>query len=69
MGDCQKHAGMVINGLNGEIVVDGVTYNGVMTPQGELLDDLKIAAVLTYERNSWGNDFGDCSPADVAKAR
>ena len=69
MGDCQKHAGMVINGLNGELVVDGVTYNGVMTPQGELLDDLKIAAVLTYERNSWGNDFGGCSPEEVAKAR
>ena len=31
--------------------------------------DIEIAAVLTYERNSWGNDFGDCKPEDVAAAR
>lgn len=69
MGDCAKHAGIVINGMTGEIEVDGVKYNGVMTPQGELLSDIEIAAVLTYERNTWGNDFGDCLPEDVAKAR
>lgn len=69
MGDCVKHAGIVIRGLNGEIVVNGVTYNGVMTPQGDLLNDEKIAAVITYERLSWGNDFGLCMPADVAQAR
>ena len=69
MGDCAKHAGIVINGLQGEIEVDGVTYNGVMTPQGDLLTDLEIAAVITYERFSWGNDFGVCMPEQVAAAR
>ena len=69
MGDCKKHAGIVINGMQGEIVVDGVTYNGIMTPQGQMLNDLQIAAVISYERMSWGNDFGLCMPADVAAAR
>ena len=69
MGDCAKHAGIVIDGMTGEIEVDGVKYNGVMTPQGDLLSDIEIAAVLTYERNSWGNEFGDCKPEDVAAAR
>jgi len=69
MGDCATHAGIVINGMTGPLEVDGVTYNGVMTPQGALLSDIEIAAVLTYERNSWGNDYGDCTPDDVAKAR
>lgn len=69
MGDCVSHAGLVINGLTGEMVVDGVTYNGVMTPQGELLNDLQIAAVISYARNSWGNDYGFCAPDDVARAR
>ena len=69
MGDCVNHAAIVIYGLQGEIVVDGQTYNGVMTPQGDMLDDLQIAAVATYERNTWGNAFGDCTPVDVAKAR
>lgn len=69
MGDCAKHAGIVINGLQGELVVDGVTYNGVMTPQGAMLDDVKIAAVISYERQSWGNDYGFCTPDDVKAAR
>ena len=68
MGDCTKHAGYVIKGLNGEIEVNGVKYNGAMPPQPGL-SDVELAAVLTYERNSWGNDFGLCLPEDVAKAR
>ncbi len=69
MGDCAKHAGIVLNGLTGEIVVDGVKYNGVMVPMKDLLDDLSIAAVMTFERNSWGNDYGDCMPETVAEVR
>ena len=69
MGDCTNHAKIVIEGLTGEIEVDGVKYNGVMTPQGDLLSDIEIAAVTTYVRNSWGNDYGDCTPEDVAGAR
>ncbi|MCB9679218.1 MAG: cytochrome c [Alphaproteobacteria bacterium] len=69
MGDCVKHAAIVIYGLQGEMVVDGKTYNGAMTPQGSMLNDLEIAAVISYERHSWGNDFGYCSPDDVKKAR
>ena len=33
------------------------------------LYDIEIAAVITYERNSWGNDYGDCTPEDVKGAR
>jgi mono/diheme cytochrome c family protein len=69
MKDCVTHAGYVLRGLTGEMVVDGVTYNGVMTPQADLLNDLQIAAVMSFERHSWGNDYGWCSPADVATAR
>lgn len=69
MGDCVNHASFVINGLTGEITVDGTKYNGVMTPQGDLLNDLQIASVITFERNSWGNSFGDCAPEDVKSAR
>lgn len=69
MGDCAKHATFVIKGLSGPLKVDNVDYNGVMTPQGDLLNDLQIASVITFERNSWGNAFGDCSPDDVKNAR
>ncbi len=68
MGDCKTHAGQVINGQTGEIVVQGVTYNGAMPPIPSL-SDFEIAAVITYERNSWGNDYGICLPEDVKAAR
>lgn len=68
MGDCKKHAGYVIKGLQGEITVGGVKYNGVMPPQANL-SDLEIAAVISYERMSWGNNFGICLPDAVAAAR
>ncbi|MDT0554463.1 c-type cytochrome [Patiriisocius hiemis] len=40
-------------GQKGEIKVNGVTYNGIMTPMG--LSDKEIADVLNYSMNSWGN--------------
>lgn len=40
-------------GLRGEIIVNGVTYNNIMTRMG--LDDEEIADVMNYIMNSWGN--------------
>lgn len=40
-------------GQKGEIVVNGITYNGVMTPMG--LEDDEVADVLNFVMNSWGN--------------
>ena len=62
-----KGAGIIINGLSGEIVVNGVTYNSVM-PKLQLNDD-EIASVLTYVRNSWGNDGELVTAGEVRNAR
>ena len=40
-------------GQQGEITVNGKTYNGVMASQG--LYDEEIADVMNYITNSWGN--------------
>jgi len=40
-------------GQQGEIEVNGVTYNGVMVPMG--LSDEEVADVMNYIMNSWGN--------------
>lgn len=40
-------------GQSGEIVVNGVTYNGVMPPMG--LSDREVADVMNYILNSWSN--------------
>ena len=68
MGSCKEHAALLINGLSGEIEVDGTKYNGVMPPQPGL-SDLEIAAVTTFVRMSWGNDYGSCLPEAAAAAR
>jgi cytochrome c oxidase subunit II len=68
LGDCKTHAGYVIKGVSGEMEVNGTKYNGVMPPQGAL-SDMEVAAVITYERMSWGNDFGGCTPEDAKGAR
>ena len=40
-------------GLKGKIVVNGVTYDGMMPPPG--LGNDEIADVMNYILNSWGN--------------
>ncbi len=40
-------------GQQGEIVVNGITYNNVMAPLG--LTDQEIADVMNYITTSWGN--------------
>ncbi|MBD09304.1 MAG: cytochrome C [Flavobacteriaceae bacterium] len=56
----------VKKGMNGKIVVNGTTYNSVMSPLG--LSDKEVADVMNYINNSWGNDYGKfISPEEVTK--
>lgn len=68
-GDAQNHAGIIVHGLQGAIVVQGQNYNGVMVEHGSKLTDYDIAAVATFERQSWGNNDGLVLPTNVAAAR
>ena len=65
--DPAEQIASVLNGLSGK-VIGGVAYSGAMTPFGHLTDN-QIAAVATYERNSWGHDAGMVEPAQVKAAR
>ncbi len=53
MADKNRSILIVKNGLQKEITVNGVKYNGVMPKLN--LDNVTIASVLTYVRNSFGN--------------
>jgi quinoprotein glucose dehydrogenase len=57
-----------LRGLMGPIKVKGTEYNLVMPPQAHQNDD-QIAAVLTYIRNSFGNQAGPVTAAQVAALR
>ncbi|EAR01055.1 probable nitrite reductase [Maribacter sp. HTCC2170] len=40
-------------GQDGELIVNGVTYNNTMAPLG--LEDEEVADVMNFILNSWGN--------------
>lgn len=67
-GDPEKLIGIVLNGLSGEVEVNGDTYNNVMPPQANLSDQ-QIADVLTFVRGSFGNNSGPITPEQVTKVR
>ena len=59
-GDVTKHIDVVVNGVTGT----------AMQAFGPQLNDADLAALITYERNAWGNNTGDLiQPADVKAAR
>lgn len=58
---------VVLKGVSGPITVNGKPYNNMMPPQ-EVSDD-QAADVLTYVMNSWGNNYGSVTAADVKRVR
>jgi len=53
-----------------DIVINGSKVNPAMAAYGAQMSDADLAAVITYERNAWGNNTGDAvQPADVKAAR
>lgn len=67
-----KGSQLALNDMAGhkDIVIHGSKKNPVMAAWGNMLNDLELAAVITYERNAWGNNTGEVvQPADVKSAR
>lgn len=65
---------VVLNGLQGPVIVKGGSYQGTM-PSFDNLQDAEIAAVITYVRGAWDNDklrpegFEDVDAGAVKDAR
>jgi mono/diheme cytochrome c family protein len=68
VGDEKVLASILLHGVQGELVVKGNTYNGVMPAFGTLPDE-EIAAVLTYIRSEWGNQAPPITAATVMAQR
>ena len=58
-GDAAAHISLVLNGKPGT----------AMAPYRDILKDADMAAVLTYQRNSWGNAASIIQPAAIKAAR
>ncbi len=59
IGPDAAHIDVVVNGKPGT----------AMAAYGNQLNDLELAAVITYERNAWGNAASVVQPADIKAAR
>ncbi len=68
LGDKGRLIKILLNGMKGEIKVNGDMYSGEMPPQAFLKDD-EIAAVLTYVRKSFGNKASSVTINEVKKIR
>lgn len=56
LGDSEVVVKILLNGLNGPIVVNSKTYNNVMPGFSAILSTDEIARVASYIRTNWGNE-------------
>jgi mono/diheme cytochrome c family protein len=59
---------ILLDGMEGPVVVLGKRYDNVMPKWGHLKDE-QLAAVLTFERSSWGNAAPPVGTDMVARVR
>jgi len=61
---------IILNGLNGPMEVNGQSWNAAMPPLGDVIaSDADLAAVVSYIRNTWGNEASICTPEEAAAVR
>lgn len=69
-GGSRRPVMIVLKGLQGPLTVKGQHYgSAVMQPWEKTLNDEKIADVLSYVRQEWGNKAGPISPDGVSAMR
>jgi mono/diheme cytochrome c family protein len=67
-GDKSHLIKILLEGLKGEINVDGEIYNQIMPP-ASYLSDKDISDVLSFVRKSFGNNSGSVSTSEVTTLR
>jgi mono/diheme cytochrome c family protein len=68
-GDAARVVRIVLHGITGPVTVAGATFNGAMPAWADQLSDAEIAAVLSYERSSFGNQAPPIASSLVAAER
>jgi mono/diheme cytochrome c family protein/glucose/arabinose dehydrogenase len=70
-GDAERLIKITLYGLMGPLEINGKKYDGAvpMTPFGGMLKDDEVAAVLTFVRNSFGNEAPPIQPDQVKQVR
>ena len=70
-GGTERLIRVVLHAVTGPIKINGADFSSAMqmTPQGAVLSDQDIANVLTFIRNSWGNQGSMVTKEMVAQVR
>ncbi|SHN44518.1 cytochrome c [Chitinophaga sp. CF418] len=68
LGDKTRLIGILLNGLNEDVEINGDYYSNPMPSQAALKDQ-EIADILSYVRNSFGNKASTVSAAEVTAVR
>lgn len=68
-GSAERLIAMVLKGNAGPMTIDGKPYNNIMPGQELVLKDEQIAAVLSFVRQSFGNNAPPIAPPMVAETR
>jgi mono/diheme cytochrome c family protein len=69
MGNKEQLIKVILNGQQGEIKVNGKTFNGVMPAHGGFLDDHAIASIATFINKRFNKESNLVSSAEVSKIR
>ncbi|SFN02449.1 Cytochrome c, mono-and diheme variants [Chitinophaga sp. YR627] len=68
LGDKTRLIGILLNGFNEDVEINGDYYSNPMPSQAALKDQ-EIADILSYVRNSFGNKASTVSAAEVTTVR
>jgi len=68
-GNSEQLIRVMLQGLQGEIKVNGKTFKGVMPAHGGFLDDHAIASIATYINKAFNKESALVSSAEVTKLR
>jgi mono/diheme cytochrome c family protein len=67
-GDKKRLIELVLNGMEGPIMVNDQPFNGSM-PAHSFLNNEEMASILTYIRKSFGNNASSIHAREVANVR
>ena len=68
-GSAERLASIILKGNAGPFTIEGKPYNNIMPAQELMMDDAKIASIMTYVRANFGNSASAVTPEIVAAAR
>ncbi len=68
-GGSRRNAMIVLKGLTGPVTVKGQKYGSAVMQPWETLGDQKVADVLTYVRQEWGNTGGPVTKDQISALR